>query len=73
MTDIYAYEVKADSVDLGRISLDGEWRMVRRSILLKRVDYDDLQALIDADSTTGLTYYEWIERSQSKDYTVLEG
>ena len=78
--DVFACEVRVsalpDGVDsswLGRLSVDGVWRLVQCAILRARTTPEQRMALMDAGDMVELTESEWLVKAQSEQYKAPEG
>lgn len=77
--DIFACEVRVgalpDGVDepwLGRLSVDGVWRLVQCAILRARTTPDQRMALMGAGDMIELTEGEWLTKAVSEQYKTPE-
>ena len=77
--DIYACEVKRDKIPpevmapwLGRLSVDGVWRLVRCAILRSRTTPEQRQELLEDGDMIELTQSQWLSKATSTQYAAPE-
>ena len=77
--DIYACEVKDAKLPeetmapwLGRLSVDGIWRLTRCAILRARTTPEQRQELLDDGDMIELTQSQWLSKSESAQYKTPE-